>query len=140
MLCITATPCFLAGAKQTVEVPGQAEVENVILAVSGADIQIFDFKVSKTVTWSLNFLSPMTLEERKANLINRVCKEYGVDLLIDPQFTYSRRILGGGKLTVSGYPAKYVNFRSLNELQVDSLILNRDCIEDRAIFINRDAP
>lgn len=113
-------------------------VENRILAVSGADIEIAPYRVSKSTSWIFNFLSPIELNQRKTNLINALCKEIGADILIDPQFSYSRRILGGGKLTVAGYPAKYTDFRSLSDTEIDSLILKKDTLENKVIFINQD--
>ena len=112
-------------------------VTTSITAVSAAELEISSEKVSKTVTWTLNFLSPTDLEQRKHNLIQEVCKENGADVLVDPQFTYSKRLLGGGKLTVTGYPAKYKNFRSLTDTEVDSFILHPNYSGNRVVFINR---
>lgn len=138
MLLLMTTLCFIAsGEKHQFSSPSEVQVENRILAVAGADLDISPQRVSKTATWAFNFLSPMQLEQRKSNLIDALCREVGADILIDPQFTYSRRILGSGKLTVSGYPARYRDFRSLNELEIDSLILNKDTVPERVIFINR---
>ena len=113
-----------------------ASVEHRVLGVAGADIEIGKERVSKSTTWTMNFLAPMDLETRKRNLIKSLCKSLRIDLLVDPQFTYSRRILGGGKLTVTGYPAKYVNFHNLTETQIDSVILKSEETESKAVFYN----
>ena len=112
-----------------------APIENKILAVSGADLIISENSVSKSTSW---IFSRTDLEQRKANLVNQLCREVGADVLVDPQFTYSKRLLGGGKLTVRGYPAKYKNFRPLSEEQIDSLLINPKYDSNTIIFINKD--
>lgn len=112
-----------------------APIENRILAVSGADLIISENYVSKSTSW---IFSRTDLEQRKANLVNQLCREVGADVLVDPQFTYSKRLLGGGKLTVRGYPAKYKNFRPLSEEQIDSLLINPKYDSNTIIFINKD--
>lgn len=133
-----ATSCFFSYSQISYESEsGEAFVKNQILAVTGADLDISPIKISKTVTWTLNFLSPLSIDQRKINLINDLCKEAGADILIDAQFTYKKRILGGGKMTVTGYPAKYRNFRSLTQTEIDSLILRKDTLQEKVIFFNR---
>lgn len=116
----------------------EVEVVDKVLAVAGADLIIGPTRVSKTTTWTLNFLSPIDLEIRKRNLVQELCRAVNADILINPQFSYSKRILGGGKLTVSGYPAKYNNFRSLTENEIDSIIIGKKYPEDTIYFINTD--
>ena len=115
-----------------------ASIENRILAVSGADLIISENSVSKSTTWITGIFSRTNLEQRKINLITQLCREVGADILIDPQFTYSKRFLGGGKLTVRGYPAKYKNFKPLSDEEIDSLILNPKYDSNKVIFINKD--
>ena len=131
--------CLTAFAKKEPEkLPQEAEVENQVLAVTGADLIIGDKRISKSTSWVFNFLSPIDLEVRKSNLIRALCRERDVDLLIDPQFSYSKRILGSGKLTVTGYPAVYVNFRNLTENEIDSIILGKNYSDERIYFINKE--
>lgn len=115
-----------------------APVQNQILAVSGAQLEISEISVSKTTSWFTGLFSRTDLEQRKKNLINDLCREVGADVLVDPQFTYSKNILGGGKLTVRGYPAKYQKFRTLSDEEIDSLIINPKFDSNTIIFINKD--
>ena len=115
-----------------------AEIENRIVAVSGADLIISETSVSKSATWVTGLFSRTDLEQRKTNLINQLCREVGADVLVDPQFTYSKRFLGGGKLTVRGYPAKYKSFAPLTDEQIDSLLINPKFDSNKVIFINKD--
>lgn len=139
---IFATPFFIIAEEKNIHEPSASgtEIHNTILAVAGAELDISPAKVTKSVSWTMNFLSPTSLEQRKTNLINDLCKETGADIIVDPQFTYKRRILGGGKLTLTGYPAKYRNFRNLNETEIDSLIINKSQPENSIIFINTQEP
>lgn len=139
LLIAFLVPFGLEAKKKKEEPPTNiVNAQNRIIAVSGADIRIFNQKVSKSSTWTLNFLSPLDLEQRKQNLIRSLCKETGADLIIDPQFTYTRRILGGGKLTVTGYPAIYENFKSLTETEVDSIVMGNSFQEGKVMFINKE--
>lgn len=140
IISILTTSFFVASGEKVLEysTSNTAAVENRILAVAGADLDIAPYRVAKSAVWAFNFLSPVSLEQRKTNLVNALCKEVGADILVDPQFTYSRRVLGSGKLTVTGYPANYRDFRSLSETEIDSLILKKDTtLQNRIIFINR---
>ncbi|MBE6318706.1 MAG: hypothetical protein E7081_07020 [Bacteroidales bacterium] len=137
--------CFLIGGvfsayaedKEQQTLSNIVNVETTITAVSAADLEIADERVSKSTTWTLNFLSGTALEQRKANLIIELCREVGADVLVDPQFTYSKRMLGGGKLTVSGYPATYKNFRTMTDKQVDAFITSPEYNTGKVVFINK---
>ena len=112
-------------------------VETTITAVSTADLEIADERVSKSDTWTMNFLTGNSVEQRKTNLIIELCREVGADVLVDPQFTFKKRFLGGGKLTVSGYPAKYKNFRTMSDKQIDAFITTPEYQTGKVVFINK---
>lgn len=112
-------------------------IETTITAVSTADLDIADERVSKSATWTMNFLTRNTLEQRKANLIVELCRQAGADVLVDPQFTFKKRMFGGGKLTVSGYPAKYKNFRTMTDSEIDAFIATPEYNTGKVVFINK---
>ncbi len=127
-----------ANAQTNIEIPDKTvNVETTITAVTTAELNISDNRVSKTVTWGPKIISPTELDQRKANLIVELCREVEADVLVDPQFTYSKRILGGGKLSVSGYPAKYVNFRTMTDNEVDAFITSPEYKTGKVVFINK---
>lgn len=134
---VLGSHCVLAEDKNQQEVGNTVSVETTITAVSAADLEISDKRVSKTVTWTLNFLSGTDLEQRKANLIIELCRTVGADVLVDPQFTFSKRMFGGGKLTVSGYPATYKNFRSMTDKQIDAFVATPEYNTGKVVFINK---
>lgn len=125
------------GRKKDQEPTNTVNIETTITAVSTAELNISDKRVSKTSSWGPKILSPTTIEQRKANLIIELCREVGADVLVDPQFTYSKRILGGGKLSVSGYPATYKNFRAMTDKEVDAFITTPEYETGKVVFINK---
>lgn len=114
------------------------DVDIRITAVTLADLKIGEERVEKTVTWRLNFLSPKDLEERKDELLKKLCREVGADLLIDPQFVYSKKILGGGSLTVSGYPASYINFRNMTQDEIEAFIKDEKLNKNTVIIVTHN--
>lgn len=137
VICILVFSLAMAKKDQNTDF-NVAHLENKILAVSGAELEISSVSVSKTVTWVIGLFNRTDLEQRKKNLVYELCREIGADILVDPQFTYSKTILGGGKLTVRGYPAKYKTFRSLSDEQIDSLLIHPKYDTNTIIFINED--
>lgn len=128
---------FKGYAEKEDVVTNTADVKVMITALSMADLSIDNERVEKSTVWISNILTPADLEQRKSNLIVELCRQIGADVLVDPQFTFKKRILGGGKLTVSGYPARYKNFRPMTDAEIDSLIISPKFNSDRVIFINQ---
>lgn len=134
ILCVL--PC--QAKKRTPEPPpAEVKIETTVTAVSAAELDIADKRVSKSCNWHTKLFSPTSLEQRKTNLIVELCRQVGADVLVDPQFTYEKKILGGGKLTVSGYPATYKNFRAMNEAEVDKFIVSPEYETGKVVFINK---
>lgn len=139
-LCISLICGVQASFSQENKAKKQSNVVNIettITAVSTADLDIADERVSKSATWTMNFLTRNTLEQRKANLIVELCRQAGADVLVDPQFTFKKRMFGGGKLTVSGYPAKYKNFRTMTDSEIDAFIATPEYNTGKVVFINK---
>lgn len=132
---LLAAPCASAYADE--KIANTIKVETTITAVTVAELDIADKRVEKSVSWKLTALSPTSLEQRKHNLITELCREAGADVLVDPQFTYSKRFLGGGKLTVSGYPASYRNFRTMTPAEIDAFITTPEYQNGKVVFINK---
>lgn len=128
-----------AYARKKAKEPEQntVNVETTITAVSAAELTIAEERVELSTKWLAKLLSPTSLEQRKANLIVELCRKVGADVLVDPQFTYSKTMLGGGKLTVSGYPARYKNFRTMTQQEVDSFIVSPAYDTGKVVFINK---
>lgn len=140
-IIITTILAVIAISTEAKKTPTQSdrgvEVETTITAVSAAELIISDDRVSLSTSWGPKIISPTNLEQRKENLIVELCRKVGADVLVDPQFTYTRRILGGGRLSVSGYPAKYKNFRSMTDKEIDKFITSPEYNTGKVVFINK---
>ncbi len=81
------------------------------------DLELADKAVTAEVTWNWSLLSFGTqgLNDRKMNLIADMLKKHNADVLVEPRYQFVKTSFGPRKLTVTGYPAKYKNFRSASE-------------------------
>lgn len=98
-----------------------------------ADIEVGK-KIEKTETWEYNpFMVFPTLSERKSNMIADMVKSENSDILLETQSTYTRVPFGQRTLTISGYPAKYKDFRPATEEDIKAFkklngIESHDCL------------
>lgn len=84
-----------------------------------ADLEVSNQRISHTITPSKE-IRKAGLSNCKQACIQEALEKHGnADLLVEPQFVYSmKRKLFGKKVTsvtVTGRPAKYKNFRSLDD-------------------------
>lgn len=83
-----------------------------------ADLEVGE-RVSYTMTPTKEIRRGGDANVKKAAIQDVLMKNGNADLLVEPQFIISKRKgVGGGKITsitVTGRPAKYKNFRSLND-------------------------
>lgn len=136
LFLFSLTSVMVLAKKEEPDGPKVVDIDDRVIAVAGADLEIAPKRASKTVTWTMNFLTRQDLEMRKENLIKALCKETNADVILDPQFSYSKRILGGGKLTLTGYPAKYKSFRTLTQNEIDSIVVGNNYTEGKVIIIS----
>lgn len=118
----------------TTFVPNTVSVESRVISFVGADLNVSTERVSRTMKWLTGFLSRENLEQRKKRLLEELKHSCHADVIIDPQFEYTPKTLGGGQLNVNGYPARYVNFRNLTPTEIDSLIISGKNLPCRIIF------
>lgn len=78
------------------------------------DLEVGD-KIERTETWDFNPFDIQNLKDRKSNLIAEMVKTEKADVLLEAQSTYKKVPFGKRTLTISGYPAKYKDFRKANE-------------------------
>lgn len=79
-----------------------------------ADLHVSSNRVSKTMTWKWNPFNTTSLAQKKVNLKADIIREAEADILVEPEYVQRTTWgnLGGGSLTISGYPAKLDNFRN----------------------------
>jgi hypothetical protein len=60
--------------------------------------------------------------------------EENCDILIDPEYTIKRTFLGlgGGSVTVSGYPAKFINFHKPTPPELEAIKVVKDNNQPKA--------
>ncbi len=86
-----------------------------------ADVDVKPQKVQKTVEWNYSPLDPLSLKDRKANLMADILAEHGGDVLLEPQSTLVSSFWGKRTLTMTGYSAKLTNFRKASDEDVKML-------------------
>lgn len=89
---------------------------SAIPATVTSDLKVSETKITGEATSSGSFFSQVEMEK---TAVAEALKKVDADILIEPQYEYKRV---DGKLVsvkVSGYPAKYTNFRSVTPEDVE---------------------
>lgn len=83
-------------------------------------------KVESTKTWSFRpfHLGEPSLSLAKGNLIAETLKEQDADVILEPQFIFTRTSYGERRLTLTGFPAKFKNFRRASASDLEALKTN----------------
>lgn len=99
-----------------------AGVDTQVYSLTVADMDVSTKKVSTTVDWKWTPLSTVSIETQKENAAAELLKETEADVVVEPQYTVKRRgIFRGGSVTVTGYPAKYRNFRAMTQSDAEKV-------------------
>lgn len=114
----TMSSCSTVKSTSTV-----APVSNTISTLTVADLNVTPQRVTKTVDWDFNPFIRLSIEARKKNLTAELLNEIGADVLVDAEYEVKTTWLGlgGGSITVYGYPAKYENFHKPTPCEVEML-------------------
>ena len=98
-----------------------AEVQtNVIQYPTVTDLTVMK-KVEKTITWNFNPFKHERLALQKTNLMADLLKELDADILLEPQYTFKKVPFGERTLSITGYPAKFKDFRKATEEDLKAL-------------------
>lgn len=136
LMCL-ASPLTSVGKSDQTTLSNTSEVTNTITAVAGADLSVAKERATLSTSWLIKLFSIGDLDQKKSVLIERMKKATKADVIIDPQFLLEKKPLGGGKLTLTGYPARYTNFRNLTPTEVDSLILHNKYRSGTVVFFDK---
>lgn len=92
-------------------------------------------KIEKTETWNFNPFDKQKLKDREGNLIADMVKSENADVLLEAQSTYTKVPFGERTLTVSGYPAKYKDFRNATEEDIKAFkkLNGTDCENNNVV-------
>lgn len=87
-----------------------------------ADLDISPVKKEKTYTWSWNPLrKEPSISVIKGNLVAEILKESDADVMLEPQFIQTKVSYGERSVSVSGYVAKFKNFRKATNEDLKAL-------------------
>lgn len=141
LLALAGTAAFLASCTtvdktaQTVSIDAQIYQHPTV-----AVLQAVDERASAETEWvrtPLSFGHP-SLEQMKQNLVAELVEQAGADVLLDVEYTYKRRLIGRCKLVVTGYPAKFGEFRKATP--ADLAVLKNKCPERKRGIYNVSQP
>lgn len=101
------------------------------------DLDVKPVRLKGTANWDFvpfNFGQP-SLAQRKKNLIAEIVDSAKADILVEPQISYTKKMFGPRKLTVSGYAATFKNFRPASKDDLTALGIvapapKHDCCKD----------
>lgn len=97
-----------------------ATVENSVVALVMADMDVQPTKISKTMTWDYNPFKRVDINILKSNTTAQMLKEAGADALVEPEYVIEKRgFMRGGSLTITGFPAKYKNFHKMTSEEAE---------------------
>ena len=89
-------------------------------------------KVTASVTWRGRLIKKLEPKKdlMKGNLIAETLEKADADVLLEPQTIFSKTgYLGERKITITGFPAKYKNFRKATPADLEALKVNAPAAE-----------
>lgn len=99
-----------------------------------ANLDVDSQKVEKTVTWDWSiFGSQYSFTQRKKNLTADLLKEKNADVLVEPQYIFTKTMFGPRTLTIYGFPAKFKNFRNatVDDIHAIGMINGTPCNDEQ---------
>lgn len=122
-LSLALTALLLASCTTVRKTAATSDIRTEVMQYpTVADLDVLP-KVEQTITW--NFVpfhwGQPSLDVRKTNLQAEVIKAAGADVLLESQFVFTKRSFGERTLTVTGYPAKFKNFRKATPEDLEAL-------------------
>lgn len=96
-------------------------VNTEVYSLTVADLNVKP-KAETTVEFKWNPLSTVSLAAQKKTAAATLLNEADADILVEPKYEVTRRgLFRGGSVTVSGYPAKYSNFRTMTQSDAEKI-------------------
>lgn len=84
-------------------------------------------KIEKTLTWNWRPFKFDDLKLIKNNFMFDVLKEASADVLLEYQYNYTKTPYGERKLTITGYPAQFKDFRKATSSDLEALRVLNAC-------------
>lgn len=101
-----------------------AQVDTQVVNVTVADLDVSKDKVTATYSWNWNPFKKVSSYKDAA--LSQALNQSGSDVIVEPIYeVHHRGIMRGGSVTVSGYPAKFINFHPMTSKEANVIdILN----------------
>lgn len=115
-VCVAFT---LTSCVTTVKTAKSADTKSSLLSATVADIEVSPIRVSYTMAPSKSLQRAGLNNVKQAAIQECLIKNGNADVLVDAEYVIEQEKLLFGKrinsITVSGHPAKYKGYRSLND-------------------------
>lgn len=95
-------------------------------------------KIESSMQWSFRpfHLGEPKLEVAKGNLVADVLKQHNADVLLEPQFKFTKQPFGMRHLVVTGFPATYGEFRKATEADLEAIKVTNEFNEKEKLNSN----
>lgn len=148
-ILILAGVALMASSCTTVQYTSKtADVSTKIQTLTVADVKVQPERKTATAEYKWTPFAQMRAGAMKEEAAYKILQEANSDLLIEPQVVVnSRGIFRGGTVTVSGYPAKYTNFRPMTKEDAEIIATYEGrispvvvCTAETPVSIGKQAP
>lgn len=113
--------CFMGSCTTIQKTASTSDIQaNVWQYPVVADLDISPVKITKTTSW-YSFFSTMSKATRQSNLTAEMLLEADADVLVEPNSIYKKEFPSHHTLTVTGFPAKFKNFRKATDKDLEAL-------------------
>ncbi len=87
------------------------------------DLEIGQVSVSKEVKWTFieSVVSKMQISKAQSTIVYDLLKEHGADILLEQRVEKTVVPFGPTTIVISGYPAKFQNFRKPTQKEIDAI-------------------
>lgn len=124
LLMAVATSVLLFASCSTVhKTASTVNVQNAVCtSPTVADLEVME-KVELKKEWQFRpfHIGEPKVATEKGNLVSESLQKMGADVLLEPQVSFTRTSYGPRVLVITGYPAKYKNFRKATSSDLEAL-------------------
>lgn len=123
LLAVMASTLLCASCTTVKKTASTVNVQNIVCtSPTVADLEVMD-KVELKKEWHFRpfHIGEPKLGTVKGNFISESLQKMGADVLLEPQVNFSRTSYGPRVLIITGYPAKYKNFRTATSEELEAL-------------------
>ena len=123
LMAVVASVLLCSSCNTVKQTASTVNVQNeVCTSPTVADLEVME-KVELKKEWNFRpfHVGEPKLSFQKGNLIAESLQKMGADVLLEPQVSFTRTSYGPRVLIITGYPAKYKNFRKATKEDLEAL-------------------